>query len=60
MGYIIRNTIQNIKSGKVYSYSYIIYGMINNGEIDLLEHVPQITVNLGKTKDCCLTYKVNT
>lgn len=51
MGYIIRNTILNIKSGKVYSYSLECLWYVINGEIDLLEHVQQIIGNFwGKPK----------
>lgn len=55
MEHFIQNTILNIKSGKIYSYSLECLWYDNNGEIDLLKHVPQITVNLGKPN-----YKVNT
>lgn len=48
MEHFIQNTILNIKSGKIHSLECLWYD--NNGEIDLLKHVPQITVNLGKAK----------
>lgn len=50
MGYIIRNTILNIKSGKVYSYSLECLWYVINGEIDLLEHVQQIIGNFGENQ----------
>lgn len=50
MEHFIQNTILNIKSGKIYSYSLECLWYDNNGEIDLLKHVPQITVTLGKAK----------
>lgn len=54
MEHIIRNTIQNIKLGKIYSnrcvskFENLNNNYLNNGEIALLEHVSQLTVNLGK------------
>lgn len=62
MDHIIRNTIQNIKLGKIYSYRYVLKfensndNYLNNGEIVLLEHVSQLTVNLGKTINYCKAY----
>lgn len=50
MGYIIRNTILNITSGKVYSYSLECLWYVINGEIDLLEHVQQIIGNFGENQ----------